>query len=362
MEAPTTVPAAARREVDEVLAASWDQLADRVGVAPFTRPGWLRPWAEAARVPLEALTAWSGPRLTGVVPVVSRRHRLFTPADWHTPWLEAVAEDDAARRLLASALAGEGRSRVTIDFVLAGEPTADSAAAALSAAGYRLYPRTRLESPYVPLEGTWEDYLGSLTAHRRSELRRRTRRLEAAGRLAREVHLGGDRLPALLEEAFAVEAAGWKGRKGTAILSNPAIATFYRRVAAWAAERGWLRLAFLRLDGRPLAFDLAFEAEGRHYLLKTGYDPAFTSLSPGLLLRLHMLERAFRLGLQSYEFCGAAEPWKLEWARATRPVVVIEAYRPTPAGSLRHLTDRVSRFTRYQARRARERRLGGPGR
>ena len=349
------VPTAARREVDDCLAAAWDELADRAGAAPFARPGWLRPWAEAAGVHLEALTAWRGPRLAGVIPVVARQRRLFTPADWHTPWLEAVAEDDAARRSLAAALAQERRTRVTVDFVLAGEPTADSAAAALAGAGYRLYPRTRLESPYVTPEGTWEGYLAGLSTHRRSELRRRTRRLEAAGEATREVHLGGERLPALLEEAFAVEAAGWKGSGGTAILSDPAIATFYRRVTAWAAERGWLRLAFLRLDGRPLAFDLSLEAAGRHYLLKTGYDPAFTSLSPGLLLRLHMLERAFRIGLQSYEFCGAAEPWKLEWAREARPVLVIEAYTPTPAGSLCHTANRLSRFARDRARRLRAR-------
>jgi CelD/BcsL family acetyltransferase involved in cellulose biosynthesis len=346
MQALTTVPTVAHCEVDDTLAHAWEELADRAGAAPFARPGWLRPWAEAAGVRLEAMTAWCGPNLTAVIPIVFRRHHLYTPANWHTPWLEAVAEDDTARRALVGALAATGRTRVTIDFVLAGEPTAEGAAAALGAAGYRLHPRTRLESPFVTLQGPWEDYLASLSTHRRSELRRRTRRLEAAGEVTREVHLGGDRLPALLEEAFAVEAAGWKGTGGTAMVSDPPIATFYGRVAAWAAERGWLRLAFLRLDGRPLAFDLALETGGRHYLLKTGFDPAFTSLSPGLLLRLHMLERAFRTGIGTYEFCGAAEPWKLEWAPATRRVLVIEAFAPTPAGVACRTAGRITRFVR----------------
>ena len=351
MQTLTAVPTVACSAVDDTLAPAWDELADRVGAAPFARPGWLRPWAEAAGVRLEALTAWCGPNLTGVLPIVSRRHHLYTPANWHTPWLEAVAEDDTARRALLDALAAAGRRWVTVDFVLAGEPTAAGAADALAAAGYHLYPRTRLESPFVTRRGPWEDYLASLSTHRRAELRRRTRRLEAAGEVTREVHLGGDRLPALLAEAFAVEAAGWKGTGGTAMLSDPQIATFYRRVAAWAADRGWLRLAFLRLDGRPLAFDLALEAAGRHYLLKTGYDPAFTALSPGLLLRLHMLERAFRNGIGTYEFCGAAEPWKLEWAPATRRVLVIEAFAPTPAGAACHTANRLARFVRHQTRR-----------
>jgi CelD/BcsL family acetyltransferase involved in cellulose biosynthesis len=351
MQALTTVSTVAHCEVDEALAHAWDELADRAGAVPFARPGWLRPWAEAAGVRLEALTTRSGPTLTGVLPIVSRRHHLYTPANWHTPWLEAVAQDDPARRALVAALAAARPTRVTVDFVLAGEPTAEGAGEALAAAGYHLHPRTRLESPFVTVQGTWEEYLASRSAHRRGELRRRTRRLEAAGEVTREVHLGGDHLPALLEEAFAVEAAGWKGTGGTAMLSDPLIAAFYRRVAAWGAERGWLRLAFLRLDGRPLAFDLALEAAGHHYLLKTGYDPAFTALSPGLLLRLHMLERAFRTGVGTYEFCGGTEPWKLEWASATRRVLVIEAFAPTVAGAACRTAGRIARFVRLETRR-----------
>ncbi|MFH1331052.1 MAG: GNAT family N-acetyltransferase [Actinomycetota bacterium] len=351
MDTATTVPTVVRRVVDDALAAAWDDLADRAGAPPFARPGWVLPWAEAAGLRLEALTAWCGPRLAGLLPVVGERGRVRTPADWHTPWVEAVAENGSALETLVAALAQTGRRRVTVDFVLAGEPTAESAVAALAAAGYRLASRARLESPYVMLQGPWEDYLASLSTHRRSELRRRSRRLETAGAVTHEVFDGPDRLMPLLEEAFAVEAAGWKGRAGTAIASDPAVAGFYRRVAAWGAERGWLRLAFLRLDGRALAFDLAFEAGGRHFLLKTGYDPAFTGLSPGLLLRLHMLERAFATGLRSYEFCGAAEPWKLEWAPATRPVLVIEAFAPGAAGSMAQTATRLSRFARVTARR-----------
>ncbi|MBN2112521.1 MAG: GNAT family N-acetyltransferase [Acidimicrobiia bacterium] len=341
--------------IDGGLAAAWDDLADRTGAAPFARPGWLRPWAEATGVRLEALTAYCGDCLLGVLPVVWDRHRVRTPADWHSPWFEAVVADGTPLRALAAALAGAARSRVTVDFVLAGEGTARAAADALNAAGYRLRPRVRQESPFVAVHGSWEHYLASLPARRRSDLRRRARRLEEAGTVTWEVHEEAKGLPRLLEEALAVEAAGWKGAAGTAIASHPAMARFYREVAIWAAERGWLRLALLRLDGRALAFDLALEAQGRHFLLKTGYDPAFNALSPGLLLRRHMLQRAFDLSLASYEFCGAAEPWKLEWAQATRPVLAIEAFAPTLGGSLARAAARAARWARVHLSRRRER-------
>jgi len=354
MDAVTASPAVTRERVDDDLAAAWDDLADRVDAVPFARPGWLLAWARAAGVRLEALAARCGSRLAGVLPVVEQPWGLRTPADWHTPWLEAVAEDAAAQLALAAALAATGLPRITVDFVLDGEPTAEAATAALAAAGYRLAPRARLESPFVAVSGPWEGYLATLSTHRRSELRRRARRLDAAGVVSREVHREPHGLAARLEEAFAVEATGWKGTAGTAVASDPGVAGFYRSMAAWAAERGWLRLAFLRLDGRPLAFDLALEAGGRHFLLKTGYDPAYTSLSPGLLLRLHMLERAFASGLRSYEFCGAAEPWKLEWAPATRRVLAIEAFAPTAGGRLAEGSTRLARLARVAAGRLRK--------
>jgi len=345
----------ARLMVDDTLAAAWDDLADRTQAAPFARPGWLRPWAEAAGLRLEALTAYCGDRLVGVLPVVGNRHRIRTPADWHSPWFEAVVADDPSIQALAAALAGTAGPRVTVDFVLAGEGTARAAADALYAAGYRLRPRVRQESPFIAVQGDWQQYQDTLPGRRRSELRRRARRLEEAGKATWEVHEEAKGLPRLLEEALAVETAGWKGAAGTAIASHPAAARFYREVAMWAAERGWLRLAFLRLDGRALAFDLALETQGRHFLLKTGYDPAFNALSPGLLLRRHMLQRAFDLGLASYEFCGEAEPWKLEWAKATRPVLAIEAFAPTLGGSLARAAARAARWARVHLSRRRGR-------
>ena len=53
-----------------------------------------------------------------------------------------------------------------------------------------------------------------------SELRRRRRRLEEEGRFSFEVVDGREQLPVLLDEGFAVEAAGWKGEQDKAISSR----------------------------------------------------------------------------------------------------------------------------------------------
>jgi len=51
-------------------------------------------------------------------------------------------------------------------------------------------------------------------------------------------------------------------------------------------------------------------------LIKTGYDPAHARLSPGKVLRQHMLARAFSKGFSTYEMLGGFEPWKRKWTSA----------------------------------------------
>ena len=144
---------------------------------------------------------------------------------------------------------------------------------------------------------------------------------------------GGANLAGLLDEGFRVEALSWKGARGTAIASDARTRRFYDAVARWAAARGWLRLAFLRLDGRAIAFQFDLEAGRTYYSLKIGYDPAFDRYSPGKLLAYAMVARAVSTGLATYELLGPDEPWKDRWTSTFREYVRLDAYAPSPAGA-----------------------------
>jgi CelD/BcsL family acetyltransferase involved in cellulose biosynthesis len=314
------------------VAAEWDDLADRVAAEPWLRPGWVDAWWSAfgaGRLRIIALK--QDDRLAGVLPVMEERGIVRSTSNWHTPEFGLLAERDGLGEL-AEALLSSRPHRVWLGFVDPDCPGVVACRAASEAAGYRVLERTLERSPFVPIEGDWEAYMVGLGKKLTTELRRRRRRLEEAGRFSVEVLDGSERLPALLDEGFAVEASGWKGARGQAISSQPETLSFYRALAAWAAERGWLRLAFLRLDGRPFAFDFCIEDHGIHYLLKTGYDPAFGKFAPGMILRYEMLGRAFSIGLRSYEFLGADEPWKLEWTETTRERNLFHAFAPSLQG------------------------------
>jgi CelD/BcsL family acetyltransferase involved in cellulose biosynthesis len=315
------------------LAREWDELADRLGAVPWLRPGWMGAWWRAfGRGSMTVLTLTHNGRLVGAVSLERRNGSLASMSNWHTPAFGVLAEDEgAASELMRAAFAAGGR-RVTLSFVPADDPSLAACLSAGSAAGYRLIVRSLERSPYVVVDGEWDAYLSRRPAKLLRELRRRRRRLHERGSLTFELADGTERLDGLLDEGFRVEAAGWKGQKGTAIASHPATRGFYTSVARWAAERGWLRLGFLRLDGRAIAFDFSVEQGGTLYLLKTGYDEAYRGFAPGMIIRQEMLCRAFSSRLSRYEFLGDVADWKLEWAERSRELDLVQGFAPSALG------------------------------
>jgi CelD/BcsL family acetyltransferase involved in cellulose biosynthesis len=312
------------------VAGDWDALAARLGAAPFMRPGWVEGWIDAfgARG-VTILTARRGGELAGVLPLHRGRGRVLAgTANAHSPLGGSLADGPDAARALASALLAIPHARA--DFVYS-----DPADPVLAEVRERRpsIARVMSEQPYVDTGGDLDAYMAARSRKHRKELGRLRRKLEAAGELSFEFADGSERLGDLLEEGFAIEGSGWKSESGTAINSSPAERSFYTRVARWAARSGWLRLAFLRLDGRAIAFDLCLDSGGAFYALKGGYDTEFRRLGPGVVLTHESIARAFAdPGLRSYEFLGTTDEYKLAWTDETHPRMRVQAFSRSPLG------------------------------
>jgi len=96
-----------------------------------------------------------------------------------------------------------------------------------------------------------------------------------------------------LESFLTLEAAGWKGKAGTAIASTPADAVYFRTLADRFAESDGLQLDALTLDGAPIAMGLLVESAGRRHFLKITYDETQSRHSPGRALTIAMLRADF---------------------------------------------------------------------
>ena len=320
----------------ESLVPEWERLAQRMTAPPFLWAGWVDAWWQVfGRGRLQILAAYEDGHLTGILPLLRTRSGvLSSTTNYHTPLFGFLTSSERTTEHLAATLFAQGAQRIDLSYLPSTDHDVPVTRAAAKAARYRVLTETKQIVPHVDTRGSWEDYESRLRRKFRGELRRRHRRLEEQGELTLEVHDGTDRLSQLLDEGFRTEGSGWKEAQGTSIISHPRTHSFYTRVARWAAAHGWLRLAFLRLNGQALAFDFCLEYNGTHYLLKTGYDPAYSKFGPGMIIRYLMLSRAFSTDISTYDFLGRFQAWKREWTSGQQEQVSLRMFAPTVLGGL----------------------------
>jgi CelD/BcsL family acetyltransferase involved in cellulose biosynthesis len=324
------------RSLEEV-SAEWDRLADRLRASPFLRPGWIAAWERAFGGPVEVQCVRAEGDLAAVLALRRSRLAIGGATNWHTPRFGALAVDERALQPLVRALIEARAPRLVLSFLPRDDPLLATLQAAARAHELRSLEDVVGRPPFIRLRGGWDSYEAGRPAKRRSDLRRRLRRLGEHGEVSYEVTDGPEALAQRLDEAFRVEASGWKGRSGTAMAARPETRRFYEQVAEWAASRGWFRLWTLRLESRPIAIAYCLDDGDAHYVIKVGYDPEFSKFAPGTLLTREMLRAAFASGLRRYEFLGTDEPYKLEWTDTCHELVRLQVFGPTVAGTASRL-------------------------
>lgn len=178
---------------------------------------------------------------------------------------------------------------------------------------YKVHVVPDMESPYVELRGSWDEYTRRLDGEFRRDVHHYERRLERQGDVALTCIESPDDLDECLSEALTIEKSGWKGRAGTAVADSVHHARFYRELADGMSRKGRFALFFLSLNGEKIAFDYCLRYKDRINLLKTSYDPSFAKLAPGKVLRKKTLEGHFREPYRIYDLLGSREKWKTRW-------------------------------------------------
>ena len=361
MTPPATLTVQVREDIGS-LVSDWEALADATKAPPFLQPGWFELWWRAFGTGEACLvTARRGEVLVGVLPLVRRGRALASMANDHTPLFDPLADNDEVALLLARALLDLHPRRATLEYLEADGTGLRSVAEAAGAAGYRMVVRDWERPPFVALDGDWEAYERSLDGKLRRDLARRGRRLDEEGVVTFDIRDGTEKLEEALEEGFALEPSGWKASRGTAIVSRPETREFYAGLAEWAATRGILRLSFLRLDGRPLAFQFGLEDHGVYYFVKGGYAPTESRYAPMKLLLRSVLQNGFASGLERFEFLGPPEPFKLEGTSTCHDLKRVELFDRSPrstgawaAAAYGHPAARKARALIRQSRRLRK--------
>jgi CelD/BcsL family acetyltransferase involved in cellulose biosynthesis len=294
--------------------AEWDALAEAAGHV-FATPEWLRTWWRhhgGGRRPLVGLVRADG-GLRAIVPMYAWwRHGVAVlrfaghgPSDRLGPICAPLADPGAADAVSAALAAVPLRRFV----LLAEHVAADEGFGRL--AGAR--PLYREPSPVLRFEhDSWAAFLAARAANFRQQVRRYPRRLAEHGALSFRLAADRDRLDRDLDILFDLHRARWGGGE-TPLL---AAAAFHREFAWLAFDRGWLRLWFLEIDGRPAAALYGFRFAGAECGYQAGRDPALAGGQVGFVLLAHAVRAALEDGMREFRFGRGGSAYKERFATA----------------------------------------------
>jgi len=312
------------------LEPAWNELVRAAGIEhPFLEHAWVRTWWECfgAGSTLHLVIVKEGEQLIAIAPLISTRIRMFgIPVrrlgffyNAHVPrsgFIVARRHEEAYQAIWGH-LVSERKSWDLLQLcqLPEGSPTLEEMRWLADQASCPNGVWLSGESPYVLVGKSWQEYYGDLTTKYRSNLRNRFKRLNLAGLVSLETNTAEESLPDALDAGLRLEESAWKRDAGTAISCDAKVQRFYEEFAVRAAARNWLRLNFLKAGEQRVAFDYSLAYNNQIFLLKLGYDPAFSAYSPSNLLLSMALERAFEQGLAKYDFLGETADWKRCWTK-----------------------------------------------
>ncbi len=355
------------RDADRLgaLGAEWDDLLARSTVdTVFLTWDWLWTWWEvygAATAPCVALVREAG-RLVAAAPckIEVRRHYGLTFRQLEfigtgravcPDFLDFVIERGREAELapaLVDALARErGWDKLALTDMLEASPVHAPLSAALRAAGLRPRSENGTVCPYLSLPATWAELEARLTHNFRRNHRKKRRRLGAVlvpWRAGEDVGAAIAALAGLHQERMETS-----GRDGN--FRKPDYRAFHERFAARAARRGWLYLAFLERDGKPIAGRYGFLYRGTYYAYQSGFDPAVAEDSPGEVLLGMVMEDLIGRGVSEFNFLRGAQPHKFHWTDRRRQTVRLDGWPRTTLSHALALADRVAAERRRLGRR-----------
>jgi CelD/BcsL family acetyltransferase involved in cellulose biosynthesis len=294
----------------------WELLGKCRSDSLFLTPAWQRAWADGVAVGegYQPLAVRREGRLVGVAPVrrVGSEVRFVADPDL-CDYLDVLAlkgQEEGVWGALLDYLAQQPWRTLDLTGVPEGSPTLQALASHAGPRDLHVQMERRDVSPWTELPGSWDDYLGTLSKKDRHELRRKGRRLAQAGEFQHTVvEAPGAALDEALNELFRLMRMS-RGEK--ALFLTEEREGFFRRMAQTMAEHGYLRLFLMHLHGRPVSAVIGFFYGEDFLLYNSGYDPAYASLSVGLLLKAYCVDYSIRQGKRHFDFLRGNEPYKYD--------------------------------------------------
>lgn len=318
----------------EALAGVWDGLLARSRAdSPFLTFEWLRAWWDAfgGRDDLHILVLVDGAEVVGLAPLYLRREKVLpgvvvpvlrllgdgAVAERRDLVVHPDREDEATTALAEALLADPAWASLRLETLDATSRRWAMLEARLAEAGLLVLSDLGDLCPYVPLPGTWQEFLEVPDRTFKRLIEKDARRAGRQHGLTTVYPLPEEAVEPALERLIVLHLEAMRGLHVRSSLEDAAMLRFLRRVTRAFARRGWVALGAGSMDGEMVAVDYTILYGGRCYGFQRGCGAAGRAIKAGNALMLDQVK--YLLGTASeFDCLRGEELYKFYWGCRSR--------------------------------------------
>jgi CelD/BcsL family acetyltransferase involved in cellulose biosynthesis len=306
------------------LATAWEELlsASATGHIYFT-PQWQTAWWQAFGNDSELLllSVQRDAEIIGIVPLMRQGERIsFIGSSDVCDYMDFVVRQGQEVGIISQLLdylEATDWNSIDLQSLLPHSIALSHFAPLARQRGYLVGITKEDVSPQLVLPSSWEEYLSQLKGKDRHELRRKLRRLDGVKPTRFYTITETGQLGQQLAGFF--ELFNLSGSKKVGFMTDQ-MRGFFEDMAHSLAGEGYIRLSFLEVGGQRVASTICFDCWGHYHLYNSGYNPAYASLSVGLLCKAFCIREGILEGKRRFDFLRGAEPYKYHLGAQDVPV------------------------------------------
>ncbi len=191
---------------------------------------------------------------------------------------------------------------------------------------------TNLSVSYlISMKSSWEDYSQQLSRSFRKRIKRWVKKLEAmTGKIKvdhffqpQDIHDGLDRF-------IALEETSWKKDAGIGISRDHKHKAFYHDLMGLLSKEDQASVFIMKAGDEDISGYLLYRFQEVVYASQVTYNPSFSKYSPGMLLRVELLQTFFESSYEIFDMMGMVgrQPkHKTDWATGAIETFQVEVYK-----------------------------------
>jgi CelD/BcsL family acetyltransferase involved in cellulose biosynthesis len=322
------------RDFSEFSATTWNSLVKQsIADTPFSRYEYLSEWwktlggGEWKQATLVLVSATENDQLVGIAPLFiteydGQQALMLVGSIEISDYLDLIVRAEDLPRFLSGLLdflVSSSGNWSTLDWynLPDSSPTLVALKTESERRGWTYQEEVYRPTPYIPLNGSFDEYLSRLEKKQRHEIRRKMRRAAESGRVRFYVVDKDANIEAELGSFFQL------------MIQDPNKAMFLRdamreqmsTTIRAAHEQGYLWLGFLEVDRVNVAASLNFDYKNKLWGYNSGVSRTHMELSPGWVLLAHTIQWCCEHNRYEFDFMRGDEEYKYRFGGVNRHVI-----------------------------------------